>query len=141
NHKEVDKWRAEQSRALTEKRRPDLAEIKRNNHEMKLENEPFEKIKKGEKKIEIRLFDEKRQKLKVGDNILFVNNQTGEKIKAEIKNLYIFESFKALYKNFDKTLLGYKADEIADAEDMTKYYSKREQKKYKAIAIEIEVAE
>ncbi len=141
NHKEVDKWRAEQSRALTEKRRPDLAEIKRNNHEMKLENEPFEKIKKGEKKIEIRLFDEKRQKLKVGDGISFVNNQTGESVKTKIVNLYVFENFRSLYKNFDKTALGYSESEDASAEDMTKYYSKREQKKYKAIAIEIEVAE
>ncbi|MBU1091861.1 hypothetical protein KKA27_03305 [Patescibacteria group bacterium] len=31
--------------------------------------DPFERIKRGEKKIEIRLFDEKRQKIKIGDII------------------------------------------------------------------------
>ena len=42
-------------------------------HEMKLNNKPFEKIKKGTKTIELRLNDEKRQLLKVNDYIEFNN--------------------------------------------------------------------
>lgn len=38
-------------------------------HYMKLYNEPFQMIKKGEKTIELRLNDEKRRKLKKGDTI------------------------------------------------------------------------
>ena len=38
-------------------------------HRMKLDNEPFVNIKNGIKKIEIRLNDEKRQKIKVRDYI------------------------------------------------------------------------
>lgn len=42
-------------------------------HEMKLNNEPFTLIKAGTKVIELRLNDEKRRKLAVGDKIEFTN--------------------------------------------------------------------
>lgn len=35
-------------------------------HEMRLHNEPFELIRNGSKTIEMRLYDEKRQLIKVG---------------------------------------------------------------------------
>lgn len=41
-------------------------------YQMRLRREPFEKIRSGEKTIELRLFDEKRQKLKVDDEIVLV---------------------------------------------------------------------
>ena len=40
-------------------------------HKMKLNKSPFERIKNGTKTIEFRLFDEKRQQIKVGDKIEF----------------------------------------------------------------------
>ena len=40
-------------------------------HEMSLNPAPFEKIKNGEKSIEIRLYDEKRRGVKIGDIIIF----------------------------------------------------------------------
>lgn len=40
-------------------------------HRMKLQSEPFAKIKNGKKILEIRLFDDKRQKLHLGDEIEF----------------------------------------------------------------------
>lgn len=40
-------------------------------HEMKLLEDPFEQIKSGAKTVEIRLFDEKRKVLRVGDIIEF----------------------------------------------------------------------
>jgi ASC-1-like (ASCH) protein len=38
---------------------------------MKLQSKPFGQIKSVTKKIEIHLFDEKRQKIQVGDMIVF----------------------------------------------------------------------
>ena len=137
NHKEVEKWRKEQSAIITENARPDLAEMKKSEHEMKLAPRPFEMIKSGYKSIEMRLYDEKRQKVRAGDRIIFTNVGTGEKIVARVKNLHIFNNFKELYSAFDKKALGYGEDEEKNYEDMTKYYSKREQKKYKAVAIEL----
>ena len=40
-------------------------------HEMKLQPEYYDFILNGTKRIEIRLFDEKRQQIKVGDQIEF----------------------------------------------------------------------
>ena len=40
-------------------------------HKMKLNESPFEMIKNGTKTIEFRLYDEKRQGVKIGDKIEF----------------------------------------------------------------------
>ena len=101
-------------------------------HEMKLANEPFMKIVNGTKKVELRLFDEKRRKLKIGDFISFTNLETNEVITTKILDL------KELYKNYDKKDLGYKEDEEASYQDMEKFYSIEEQNKYKVVGIEIE---
>ena len=42
-------------------------------HEMRLNNEPFNKIKEGTKTVELRLLDEKRKTLRVGDKIISVS--------------------------------------------------------------------
>ena len=47
-------------------------------HNMKLNPYPFEMIKSGQKTIELRLLDEKRQLIKVGDTIVFTNTSTNE---------------------------------------------------------------
>ena len=47
---------------------------------MKLKNEPFVSIKNGLKTIEMRLFDEKRKQIKVGDTIEFTNIVSLEKL-------------------------------------------------------------
>lgn len=44
-------------------------------HQVKLNNSPFEKIANSTKTIELRLYDEKRQKLNVGDEIVFSNSE------------------------------------------------------------------
>ena len=41
-------------------------------HEMKLQPEYYNFILNGTKRIEIRLFDEKRQQIKIGDTIKFL---------------------------------------------------------------------
>jgi len=40
-------------------------------HQMKLNESPFEKIRSGEKIIEIRLYDDKRKNINIGDIIIF----------------------------------------------------------------------
>lgn len=106
-------------------------------HEMKLHNQPFEKIKNGTKTIELRLNDEKRQLLKIKDIIEFTNRQTLEKILVEIEELHKYPSFEELYKHFDKISLGYNENEEANPKDMEEYYSKEEQDKYGVVGIKI----
>lgn len=108
-------------------------------HEMKLNNEPFNKMKNGTKTVELRLNDEKRQKLNINDNIEFTNIKTLEKITVTIKALHKYPDFEELYKHFDKISMGYEEDEKANYKDMEKYYSQEEQDRYGILGIEIEV--
>ena len=108
-------------------------------HSMKLDQAPFEKIKDGEKTIELRLFDEKRQRLRVGDEIVFLCRNTGEQIIKRIEKLHLFENFEELYKNMPLLKCGYTAENVAKASfsDMEAYYSKEDQKKYGVVGIEL----
>ena len=103
-------------------------------HRMKLQNEPFKQIKKEIKKIEIRLNDEKRKIFEINDYIEFTNITTLEIMFVKITNLYHFESFEKLFNNFDNSILG-----CGSYEEMYKYYSKEEEKKYGVLGIEIKV--
>lgn len=105
--------------------------------QMNLYPEPFDLIKTGSKTVEMRLFDEKRRELSVGGLIVFTNAKTNEEIITEIVDLKQFDSFKSLYANYKKTVIGYKDNEIAKPEDMLTYYSADQIKKYGVIAIEI----
>lgn len=108
-------------------------------HEMRLHDEPFKLIKAGTKTIELRLYDEKRQEIKVGDEIEFTSRATGEKQLTKVIALHTFSSFAELYKDFDKISMGYAEDEEAKPEDMELYYSKEEQEQYGVVGIEIQL--
>lgn len=111
--------------------------LNKNEIDMKLQNDPFESIKNGEKTIEMRLYDEKRKKIKIGDRIIFTNVATEEKIETIVIGLNMFSSFEELYKHFDKKEIGYKESEMANFTDMEKYYSKEEQAKYGVVGIRV----
>ena len=108
-------------------------------HEMKLYASPFEMIQCGAKNIELRLYDEKRQKIKAGDDIIFTNTDTCEKICATVKKLHLFASFEELYKTLPLLQCGYTADDVGTAHpsDMEQYYSAEEQRKYGVVGIEL----
>ena len=112
---------------------------RRTTHEMKLHETPFEKISSGEKTIELRLYDEKRQNIKAGDEIIFTNTATGEKLRATVRKLHRFDSFEELYKVLPLLKCGYTAEDVEKAHpsDMEQYYSVEEQKKYGVVGIEL----
>lgn len=108
-------------------------------HYMKLKAEPFCKIRDGLKTIELRLNDEKRQNVQIGDYIEFtLIDDTSQKLTARVVALHHFTSFKELYASLPKEKLGYPADENPDPDHMDTYYPKKEQEKYGALGIEIE---
>lgn len=108
-------------------------------HILRLNNNPFCKIKNKTKTIEMRLFDEKRKLLNVGDVIKFINRENNEEITVKIINLYRFKNFAEIYNKFNKVTLGYEEKENCNPKDMEQYYSKEEIEKYGTLAIEIKV--
>ena len=109
-------------------------------HNMKLQTKPFESIADGSKTIELRLYDEKRQKVKVGDEIEFTELTEGKRrILTRVIALHRFPSFAELYNTLPLEKCGYSDSEIANAspDDMNVYYPLEEQKQYGVIGIEI----
>ena len=106
-------------------------------HKMRLVDFAFNAIKNGQKDIEVRLNDEKRQLIRVGDIIEFSHIETFETIKVKVIKLHKFKTFKDLFDNFDHSRLGLKDSD--DALIMNDFYSKEEQEKYGALGIEIKL--
>ena len=110
-------------------------------YEMKLQQEPFLAMQAKTKTVEIRLQDEKRKNLQCGDEILFTNIATGEKLFAIVERIYKYANFEELYAQHDKISLGYKEEEQANPEDMLAYYSVEEVEKYGVMGIKIKLVE
>ena len=99
----------------------------------------FKKIEDGRKTIELRLNDEKRQRINVEDNIVF--NCLGAKdiIAAQVSGLHKFSDFKELYNALPLEKCGYTVAELDTAHytDMEQYYTKEQIEKYGALGIEL----
>ena len=111
-------------------------------HFMRLAPGPFDCIKSGNKTIELRLFDEKRQLINVGDTIVFTDIQNENNvIYTRVFNIHRFDSFEELYKALPLEKCGYSEEELPNAkpEDMDEYYSKEEQEKYGVVGIDLRV--
>ena len=109
-------------------------------HIMRLNPIPFESIANGTKTVELRLYDEKRRKLRIGDVIEFVSTENGSRtVEVRVTDLLLFDSFDALYKSLPLSACGYAEDELdtASPEDMEQYYSKEKQAQYGVVGIQI----
>jgi len=110
-------------------------------HKMKLYSGPFQAIKTGYKSIELRLNDEKRQKLQIGDHIEFTCiDSPDEKIIKKIKALHEFENFEILFQKLPLLRCGETPFSLreADPEKMRNFYSPEKLEKYHALGIELE---
>ena len=109
-------------------------------HMMKLHPGPFAKIKDGSKTIELRLYDEKRRRISVGDTIQFVNTADETDIVCvRVRDLFVFNSFDELYRHLPLTECGYTEEDIhtASPRDMELYYAKEEQNRCGVVGIQI----
>ena len=111
-------------------------------HYMNLKPTPFSLIARGLKTIELRLYDEKRKGIAVGDTLIFTNtDNSDEKLYCMVKCLHIFSSFAELYKSLPLDKCGYLPNEISNASplDMNHYYSEDVQRECGVVGIEIKL--
>lgn len=106
-------------------------------HRMNLWNDSFEAIKDGWKTIEMRLNDEKRSQIIIGDEIEFTNIKTNEALICKVTNLFKYKNFDELYNNHNKISIGYTKDESANPDDMLMYYAKEDIERYGVLGIEL----
>ena len=110
-------------------------------HEMKLKPDYFEFINNGTKRIEIRLNDEKRRLIKIGDIIEFKKEPELKKIfRARVVGLLRYGSFNDMFKDFDISIL---ADESMTKQELInaleKIYTREKQEMYGVLGIRIEL--
>lgn len=109
-------------------------------HILKLQPQFFNYIKDGTKRIELRLFDEKRQKIKIGDTIIFKKEPNlQESMKVNVKGILRYESFEDLFKDFSIDILADRSmtkEELLNA--LEKFYTPEKQKQYGVVGIRIE---
>ena len=103
-------------------------------HKMKLNESPFERIKNGTKTIEFRLFDDKRQQIKVGDKIEFLKlPDLQEKLLVDVVELYREDTFENLFRKLHTD-----EDEIKrKTKAMYSIYSLEKEKEYGVLGIRI----
>ena len=109
---------------------------------MRLTAAPFEKLRDGSKKIELRLYDEKRRQIKIGDTILFISlKDPNDTVLTRVSDIYRFASFEDLYKALPLVDLGYSDRDMtaASPKDMEKFYSPEEQAKYGVVGFRLDL--
>lgn len=106
-------------------------------HQMKLGTVPFEKIASGAKVIESRLFDEKRQAIKVGDSIEFTcSEDEAKKVSVQVVALHRYPSFAELFSAFSpEEFGGVSKDELL--KEINTFYSQEDIKKYGVVGVRI----
>jgi ASC-1-like (ASCH) protein len=111
-------------------------------HSMTLVKSAYDKIVSGTKTIEIRLFDEKRQKLHIGDTLVFTqSSDTKNTVKVEVIALLRYKSFQDLVNDFSMEYFGYPKEYSRKifVESMYAFYSPEQEKKYGVLGIKIQL--
>lgn len=108
-------------------------------HQLKLATEPFNAIISGNKTIESRLYDAKRQKIQIGDRIIFINRDNSEQtVTAEVVGLLRYATFRDLFSHNNPRKFG--GDNVEWLENqISEFYSIEDQKIYGVIGIEFKV--
>lgn len=105
------------------------------NHEMRLNDEQFNDVKKGIKTVELRLYDMKRKAIKKGDTITFISRANGDKLDCLVQGISVYKNFEELFNDYTEEFFG----RPICAKDMLEFYTEAEIEKYGCVAIEIKL--
>jgi len=108
-------------------------------HQMKLSTEPYNKIASGGKVIESRLFDEKRQKISIGDRIIFNENDKPENnVTTIVKGLLRYQTFQELFADHEPSLFGEESRDFL-LNQIKHFYSDEDERKYGVLGIRLQL--
>ncbi len=110
-------------------------------YKLKLQPKYYNFILNGTKRIEIRLFDEKRQQIKIGDTIKFLKEpDLNESFNVKVIGLLRYNNFEDMFKDFDISILSDKSlskEELIS--ELERFYTKEKQDKYGVLGIRIDL--
>ncbi|WNQ11112.1 ASCH domain-containing protein [Paenibacillus aurantius] len=108
-------------------------------HSMTLFERPFHSIKSGRKVVEVRLNDERRRKVKIGDVIEFAKlPDKKETIRAEVLELREYNTFEEMYEDIpfqDFDCESWTMEEMIEA--TYKIYTREQEQQWGTLAIKI----
>ena len=108
-------------------------------HQLKLATEPFDAIVSGEKTIESRLYDEKRQKIQLGDEIVFTNrDKPGQTATVKVVGLLRYATFHDLFSHNNPRRFGGDSVEWLE-EQIGEFYSLDDQLEDGVVGIEFKM--
>ncbi|MBD5388642.1 ASCH domain-containing protein [bacterium] len=104
---------------------------------MNLRPGPLAKIKSGTKVYELRLYDDKRRTIAVGDEIVF--NAGDDVCRVQVTGLVIAPTFRDLFDIIPMNLCGYVDGDgyTAEHNGMDEFYPVSEQLKQAVVAIRV----
>jgi len=107
------------------------------NFTMSVRSEYFQMIKSGQKDIELRPYDDKRKKIRIGDIFqLFDTENPTEYIFCEVLNMHVAQDFDSLFKKIDIKRAGFaNVEELINT--VTKFVSKEKLEQEQVVGIEI----
>lgn len=110
-------------------------------HKMGLYGGPLESIKSGRKTVEVRLYDEKRREIKVGDTIQFTKvPNRDETLRVEVIGLKQYETFKEMYESIPASDFDAVGDSIDEMVEQTyQIYSPERERDWGTLAITIKL--
>lgn len=102
-----------------------------------LHSDVFEIVKNGIKDIEVRVNDEKRRKLHVGDTLIFLKRPLEDEfIIKTVKALEYYDDFEELVRHYEMKRIyldGYTKEMYL--KEMSRFYTKEEQEEFGVVAI------
>ena len=105
-------------------------------HKLNLHPEPFAAIVSGRKTIESQLYDEKRRKIQLGDQIMFINRTNPKQtVTATVVGLLRYATFHDLFSHNDPSKFGGESVEWLVCQ-MNEFYSLDEQLQESVVGIE-----
>lgn len=109
-------------------------------HNLQLATEPFNAIVSGQKTVESRLYDTKRQTIQIGDILLFTNRENTEQtVKVVVIGLLRYETFNELFSHNSPSKFGGPTVEWLQNQ-INEFYSIDEQKENGVVGIEFTLA-
>lgn len=108
-------------------------------HQLTLATELFNAITSSNKTIESRLYDEKRQKIQIGDQIIFTNRDNpSQTATVKVVGLLRYATFHDLFSHNDPRKFGGESVEWLENQ-INEFYSLHDQKQNGIIGIEFEL--
>jgi ASC-1-like (ASCH) protein len=106
-------------------------------HHLQLATTPFEAIRSGRKTIESRLYDEKRQAIELGDQLIFTNREDeSQHLHTTVVGLLRYQTFTELFTHNDIAKFGGQSVNGL-LEQIEAFYSQEQQAEHGVIGIEL----